>query len=238
MQVLEDVEPVGTVELLDGVDRALGVVRAMGAPGQQQRRGQRGDRVACRLRKMRARGLILPQLDGVHAEDEPRVAIVAVDLDQTLGKLDGFIDLAAGQIGIEGKLQKLGIFRIGLERRLVIGGRRGGIALHVGGAAGEVIARGRDARELLRCGRRIRLHRERLGCECARNAGDDECREATEKRGVFHGSLLSMGSAPARPAGSRGRMACLRPSRKDSRSPCMSRRSPGIEAADVAGSWR
>ena len=68
MQVLEERVPFGALQLVDGFDGALGVVRAIARPGGEQRGGKVGDRAAHRLRKILLGKRILLLLERTHAE--------------------------------------------------------------------------------------------------------------------------------------------------------------------------
>ena len=170
MQLLEDRVPVRPGEPVDRRHRALAVAGAIHAPGREQRRGQIGDRPADRLRQIAARGGILLALERLHADHQPGDAIVLVGLHDAFGIFHRFVDIAVDQQRQEGAVEQFAVFRVALERRAVIGGGRGGIALLAGMAGGQIAARGGYAGKLLR-GRRLRgkLDRRRLTRNAARN---------------------------------------------------------------------
>ena len=149
MQILEDGVPIRAGELVDGVDRMLRLVRVRHRPGRQQRRRQVGDRPADRLGELAARGRILLLLDRTHPEDEPRDAIVLVDLQNALGEPDRLVDLAIGQHRQEGAVEQLVVAGIAAQRGAVIGRGRGGVALTTGVPGGEIAARRRGPRKAI-----------------------------------------------------------------------------------------
>src|SRR5262249_34056071 len=93
-----------------------------------------------------------------HAEDEPRDAIVLVDLQNALRKPAPLINLPIGQHCQEGAAEELVVAGIAPQRGAVIRRRRGGVALTIGVPSGEIAARRRGpgkgiARLQLRPGR-------------------------------------------------------------------------------------
>ena len=148
MEILEQGVPVGAGQAVEAFHRALGVVGADLRPGDQHGRGQIGDRAAHRLREMRVGRGILLQLERAHAGDETRDAIGLVGDQDALGEAAGFVDIAVGENRDESAVEQFGIFRIGAQGRAVISGGGGGIALGRGMARGEIIAGGRNARQV------------------------------------------------------------------------------------------
>jgi len=63
-------------------------------PCRQQHRSEVGDRPADRLDELAARNRIPLLLDRAYPDDEARDAIVLVDLQNALGELDPFVNLA------------------------------------------------------------------------------------------------------------------------------------------------
>ena len=110
-------------------------------PCRQQRRGEIGDRPADRLGELPARDRILLLLERAHPEDEPRDAIVLVDLQNALGELDRFVNLAIGQHRQEGAAEQLVVAGITAQRGAIIGRRRCGVALTTRVPGGEIAAR-------------------------------------------------------------------------------------------------
>jgi hypothetical protein len=55
-------------------------------------------------------------LDRAHSEDKPRDAIVLVDLQDALGKLDPLIDLAIGEHRQEGAAEQFVVTGIAAQR--------------------------------------------------------------------------------------------------------------------------
>ena len=182
MQVLEDAVPVRPREPIDGIDGAFGVAGAIERPRRQQRRGQIGDRAADRLREIRACRDILFLMQRAQAEHEPRDAIVAIDLDDALRELAGLFHIALGQDGKEGAAEQFGVARIELERVAIVGGGGDRVALGAGMTRGEVAARLRRMRELLR---RRSLRRKR-GRQTQGRGGQNECRRVPEQRRLNH----------------------------------------------------
>ena len=73
------------------------------------------------------------------------------------------VDIAIGEHGIEGELEKLVVARIGFQRRAVIGGGGGGVATHARMSRRKIIARdSAGLRVACRHGHRLRggLRRE------------------------------------------------------------------------------
>ena len=70
--------------------------------------------------------------------------------DDALGEPDRFLDIAVGQHRQEGALEQFAVLRVGPQRRAVIGGGRGGVALQAGMAGGEIAARRRSMRDEVR----------------------------------------------------------------------------------------
>jgi len=129
MQLLEDGVPICAGKLVDGVGRLLRLGRVRHRPGRQQRRGEVGDRPADRLGELAARDRILLLLDRAHPKDEPRDAIVLVDLQNALREPDPFLNLAIGEHRQEGAAEQLVVTGIAAQRGAVIGRRGGGVAL-------------------------------------------------------------------------------------------------------------
>ena len=129
VQILEDGIPVRTGELVDGVGRGLDLGRARHRPCRQQGRGKIGDRAADRLGEFPARDRILLLLDRTYAEHEPGDAVGLVDLQNALGQLDRFIDLAVRQHRQEGAAEQLVVARVSPERGAIVRRRGGGIPL-------------------------------------------------------------------------------------------------------------
>jgi hypothetical protein len=84
---------------------------------------------------------ILLLLDRAHAEDEPRDALVFVDLQNAFGELDALLDFAVGKHRQEGAAQQLVIARITAQRGAVIRRRGRDVALSPGVAGGKIAAR-------------------------------------------------------------------------------------------------
>ena len=82
-------------------------------------------------------------LEFMHAEYQPGDAIVLVGLHNALGEFHRFVDFAVNQERQEGAIEQFAIVRVALERRPVIGGGSGGVALLTGVAGGEITARSR-----------------------------------------------------------------------------------------------
>ena len=151
VQVLEDRVPIRAGEVVEGIDRAARIAGAGQRPCRQQRRRQIGYRAAHRLRETLAGERVLLLLERPHADDQPRDAVGAVDLDQPVGKLAGFLDITVGEDGEEGAAEEVGIARIGLEHVEVIGGRSRRVALGASMPRGQVApGRGR-VHDFLRC---------------------------------------------------------------------------------------
>ena len=158
MQILEDGVPIRTGEPVEGVDRGVRVAGAGERPGRQQRRRQIGDRAAHRLGEILPRQRVLLLLEGSHADHQPRDAIVAVDLDHTVGKPAGFVDIAFGQDREKGAAEQVGVARIGLQHVEVIGSRGGRVALGAGMPGGQIAAGSGRMHKVL-CRRRLRGER-------------------------------------------------------------------------------
>src|SRR5262249_32527352 len=84
------------------------------------------------------RDRILLLLDRAHPEDEPRDAIVLVDLQNAFGKLDPFISLAIGKHRQEGAAEQFVVTGIGAQRGAVVGRRGGSGGLTAPVASGRV----------------------------------------------------------------------------------------------------
>src|SRR5262249_25472519 len=147
MQLLEDRIPIRAGELVDGVGRLLRFGRVCHRPGRQQRCGKIGDRSANGLGELPARSRVLLLLDRPHSKDEPRDAIVLVDLQNALGELDPLLNLSIGKYRQEGAAEEFVVAGIAAQRGTVIGRRRGGVALAAGVASGELAAGRRGAGE-------------------------------------------------------------------------------------------
>src|SRR5262249_33653512 len=137
MQILEVGVPIFAAKLVDGVGCLPRLARARHRPCRQQRRSEGGDRPADRLGKLATRDRILLLLDRAHPEDEPRDAIVLVDLQNAFGKLDPFISLAIGKHRQEGAAEQFVVTGIGAQRGAVIGRRGGDVALTARVSSGE-----------------------------------------------------------------------------------------------------
>src|SRR5262249_62187114 len=114
-----------------------------------------------RLGKLSARDRILLLLDRPHPENEPRDAIVLVDLQNALGELHPFLNFAVGKHRQESAAEQLIVARIAAQRGAVIGRRSRRIALAAGVPSGEIAACRGGARAaftwlLLRPGRKHR----------------------------------------------------------------------------------
>src|SRR4029450_1808156 len=118
-----------------------------------------GNRTADRLSELLAGERILLLLDRAHPEDEPRDAIVFVDLQNAFSELDALLDFAIGKHRQEGAAQQLVVARVTAQGGAVIGRRSGGIALTASVARGERAARRRGAgNALARVGRPSAKH--------------------------------------------------------------------------------
>ena len=82
-------------------------------------------------------------LSALHAEHQPRDAIVLVGLNDALGEFDGLVDVAVDQERQEGAVEQFAVVRVAFERRPVIGRGGAGVALLAGMTGGEVAARRR-----------------------------------------------------------------------------------------------
>src|SRR5262249_32540510 len=103
-----------------------------------------GDRPADRLGEFAARDWILLLLDRAHPKNEPRDAIVLVDLQDPLCEPDSLVDLPIGQHRQEGAAEQLVVTGIAAQRGAVIGRRRRGMARTTGVPSGEIAAGRRD----------------------------------------------------------------------------------------------
>jgi len=120
-------------------------------------------------------------LDRAHSEDKPRDAIVLVDLQDALGKLHPFIDLAIGEHRQEGAAEQFVVTGIAAQRGAVIGRRRRDVALITRVPSGEIAARRRGPREAIA---RLRLRASgehfrpsyRECSQCGHNRTPQECR--------------------------------------------------------------
>src|SRR5205814_5602595 len=88
-------------------------------------------------------------LDRAHPEDEPRDAIVFVDLQNAFSEFDALLDVAIGKHRQEGAAQQLVVARVTAQGGPVIGRRSGGIALTASVAGGEIAAGRRGAGKAL-----------------------------------------------------------------------------------------
>src|SRR5262249_16134922 len=149
MRLLEDGIPIRAGELVDGVGRPLSLGRVRHRPCRQQRRCEVGDRPTDRLGELAARNRILLLLDRAYPEDEPRDAIVLVDLQNALGELDPFVNLAIDEYRQEGPAEQFVVTGITAQRGAVIGRRRRDVALTTRVPSGEVAARRRGPRKAL-----------------------------------------------------------------------------------------
>ena len=170
MHVLEDAVPIGACDLVDGIDRALCIVRSEHAPGSEQRADEVVHLADRGLAELRLRILVLLLLERAHAEDEVGDPVVAVELDEPVGEPRRLIDLTIGKERIERLLEQFRIALIGAQRRAVIGCRRIGVAIHVGLLGRKIATCGcvphGVARVLsLRHGGG-RQHPQRGGCDC------------------------------------------------------------------------
>ena len=159
MQVLEDRIPVRTGQLVDAGHRALGVAGAIGSPSRQQCRDEIGDGATHGLIDVElGRGIFL-LFERLHADHKPRNAVRLVGGEDLLSQLDRLIDVALGDGGDEGAVQKLVVLRIGAQRGAIELGGGSRIALDAGMAGGQIAARHRQRLQVvagrkLRCGRR------------------------------------------------------------------------------------
>ena len=209
MQILEDVVPVRSGEL---VDRRRVAAFALGRgrlrPGRQQRGGEIGDRAADRLGELRARSGILLLLDRAHAEHEPGDAIGLVDLQNAVGELDRLLDLAVGEHRQEGAAEQLAVARIAAQRGAVIGRGGGGIALAAGMAGGEIAAGRRGPGKARRRLCPSREHCRPSGGECG-HCGHGRTPEHVAKESRL--GRLHLADKRPRRGRVRARMACLGP---------------------------
>ena len=200
VQILEQRIPFRAGQLVDIGDRRLGVAGAVAGPTRQQRRHQVGDRPADRLVDVELRGGIFLQLDVLDADHKARHAIGLVDRENPVGELDRLVDIAFGDRGDEGAIQKLVVLRIGAQRRTVKGRRRGCVALHAGMAGGEIAAR-RGQRFQIPVAWKLRrivggvvggLGQDRAR-HCQHREGEGGNGPAIATNGKHHGSLLLLG---------------------------------------------
>src|SRR5262249_16558064 len=127
-----------------------------------------GDWSTNRLGKLSARDRILLLLDRAHAENEPRDAVVLVDLQNALGKLHPLLNFAIGKYRQESAAEQLVVARVAAQRSAVIGRRRRGIALAARVRGGEIAACRGGAREALtRLLRPSTKHRRPSDGECS-----------------------------------------------------------------------
>ncbi len=189
-----------------------------------------GPRIDC-ARSRRAAAYCL-RLSRLHADHQPRDAIVLVGLRDALGILHRFVDVAVDQQRQEGAIEQLAVFRVALERLPVIGGGGRRIALLAGMAGREIAARGGNTGKLLR-GRRLRGKCDRYACKKRgkRGAGDApgearrshwRCSNEAGRRGI---------RASRRGWAENGLFAPLPQERPRRRS------SDKLENLDVAASW-
>jgi hypothetical protein len=211
VEILEQRIPFRPLQLVDAGDRRLGIARAVLRPSRQQGGHQVGDRSAHRLVDvLLGRGVLL-QLQPMHADDEPRDAVVLVDREDAIRELDRLVDIALGERRDEGAVEQLVVFRIRAQRRMVERRSRGGVTFHAGVARGQVAA-GRGHRQEVAAGRESRFRRLAglrlaglrglarpvggLGAQIAGDRNKGECndgnREAIDKAietsGLHHGS--------------------------------------------------
>jgi len=146
VQALEDVVPVRSDKLVDRIDRGLVFSRARLRPGGQQRAGEISDRRPQRLGQLLARDRILLLLDRPHAQDQPRDAIVLVDLYDPLSELDGFVHVTIGEHGQERAAQQFIVARITPKRCAIVVCSRSRITLYAGVTGGKEAAGNRGAR--------------------------------------------------------------------------------------------
>src|SRR5262249_3218065 len=199
MRLLEDGIPIRAGELVDGVGRPLRLGRVRHRPCRQQRRCEVGDRPTDRLGELAARNRILLLLDRAYPEDEPRDAIVLVDLQNALGELDPFVSLAIDEYRQEGPAEQFVVTGITAQRGAVIGRRRRDVALTTRVPSGEIAARRRGPRKAL-----ARLRLRASGEHSRPNYGEcSQCghsRTPQEWRSDHSSSTPSCGrTPPARP---------------------------------------
>ena len=135
------------------------------------------------------------QLQIAHADHEAGDAIGFVDRQNTVGELDGLVDIAVRERGDERAVEQFVVLRIGAKRRTIERRRRSGVPLHAGMTGGQIAARHRQRFQIVAGGelRRVvggmigRLRRNRAG---HRQRGEGECgnRPAIETNGKHHGS--------------------------------------------------
>src|SRR5262249_60214482 len=142
MQLLEDRVPIGARKLVDGVGRLFCLRRVCHRPGRQQRRGQVRAGPADRLRQLTARERVLLLLDRAHPENEPRDAVILVDLQNAFGELDSLLDFSVGKHRQEGAPKQLVVAGVAAQRSAVIGRRRRRVALTARVSSGEIAAGG------------------------------------------------------------------------------------------------
>ena len=198
MEVLEERVPFRTSQLVDIGDRSLGIAGAVAGPARQQRCDEVGDRSADRLVDVQLRGRIFLRLQVAHADDEAGDTVGFVQGQDAVGELDRLIDVAVGERGDEGAIQKLVVLRIGAKRRTIKcrGGSR--VPLNAGMARRQIAARGGEplqvglARELRRIVGsvlgRLCEQRTRHG---KRQSGDSGNGPAVETGGKRHHSPCS-----------------------------------------------
>ena len=168
MQLFEYRVPIGAGELIDGIGRLLRLGRICHRPGRQQRRSKIGDRSANRLSKLFTCRRVLLLFDRAHPENEPCDAVVLVDLQNALSKLNAFVNFAVGKHRQESAAKQLIVTRIAAQCSAVIGRRRRGIALAARVPSGEIAACRRGAREALtRLLRPSTKHRRPSDGECS-----------------------------------------------------------------------
>ena len=142
MQVLEDAVPIRAGQLVDGVDRAMGIAGARERPCRQQCRRQIGHRTAHRLGEVLPGGPVVFLLQLADADHEMRDAIGMIARKHPLGELARILDIAVGKHREEGAAQQIGIVRVEFEHIEVIVRRGAGVALGAGMPRSQITARG------------------------------------------------------------------------------------------------
>ena len=229
--------PVRTGEPVDRRDRALGVAGAVHGPGREQRRGQIGDRPADRLRQIagarRRYCLCLSACTPMHqARQRGRSCRPAATRSAYFDRL---VDIAVDRERQEGAVEQLAVLRIVAQRRPVIGGRGGCIALLAGMAGGEIAAATAVMPERS-CA---------VGVWADSSIGDADQKSGQARCRRTHRAKLEevTGDAPMgrnrrgfarEPPRLRPRMAFLRRPRKNGQRGALSLQ---VESPDVAASW-
>ena len=184
MQVLEQRVPVRALQLVDRLDRGLGLARAMARPGGEEGCCEISDRPAHRLREVLLRRLIFLLLERLHADDQAGDPVVAVNRGDLLGKPRRFLDVAFRQHREEGALQEFVVLRIVTQRCAIVGRGGPGIPLRAGVARGEIAAGHRQPRKLVRRGYEgLALRRVLRGALRGQRCGQTQCRRANQNPG-------------------------------------------------------